>query len=96
MSRLHTEVHPVLVYAVNQSREHKPQDISIISHHKHQNYAASVFFNCKPLSCMLLSSKVSPFSQDNSIKTHLEEHCLPLNASPRSSSHLLHCWDSIL
>lgn len=33
MSRLHTEVHPVFVYAVNHSREHKPQDISIISHH---------------------------------------------------------------
>lgn len=48
------EVHPVLVYAVIQSREHKPQDISIISHHKYQNYAASAAF--------LSFSTVSPWT----------------------------------
>lgn len=44
MSRLYIKVHAVLVYIVNQNREHKCRDISIIRHQKYQNYAASVAF----------------------------------------------------
>lgn len=100
VSRLYTEVHAVLVYIVNQNREHRlkisvSSNIRSIKTMQHLLHS-SLFFSPKPLNCMLSSSKLSPFSQEESIKKHLEEHCLLLKLSPRSNTHLLHCWDSIL